>query len=172
MDKLWAPWRKAYIRPHAGKDKGCLFCRLIAEIKDAKNFILRRSSYCFAILNIYPYNNGHLMIVPKRHVDSVHALSDAEKLDWLDLYEEARRALAKTLKPHGFNVGINIGRVGGAGVPHHLHLHLVPRWKGDANFMPVVGETKVISESLESVYQTLTVALKTFKHKPRSRKKK
>ncbi len=155
MDRIWAPWRKAYIRPKARKEKGCLFCRLLAEGRDAANYILKRTHSSFAVLNIYPYNNGHTMIIPRRHVDSLHALSDREKLDWLALYDETLAALKKTLKPHGFNVGINVGRVGGAGVPHHLHLHVVPRWKGDMNFMPVIAETKVISESLDSVYHAL-----------------
>lgn len=101
------------------------------------------------------------MIVPKRHVDSLESLSDREKLDWLVLYQEILQTLKKTLRPQGFNVGMNIGIVGGAGVPHHLHLHIVPRWKGDTNFMPVLGETKVISESLDSVYQALQKNLKS-----------
>ena len=155
MDRIWAPWRKAYIRPKAQKQKGCLFCRLHAETSDAANYILKRTSSSFAVLNIYPYNNGHTMIVPQRHVDSLHVLSDREKLDWLALYDETLAVMKKTLKPQGFNVGINVGRVGGAGVPHHLHLHIVPRWKGDMNFMPVIAGTKVISESLDSVYRAL-----------------
>src|SRR3990167_7459989 len=127
MERLWAPWRKAYIRPKARKEKGCLFCRLLAEKQDARNFILKRSASSFAILNLYPYNNAHVMVVPKRHVDSLAALSDREKLDWLALYDEVLAALKKALKPHGFNVGMNLGRVAGAGVPHHIHLHIVPR---------------------------------------------
>lgn len=157
MNRLWAPWRKTYLRPgKGGKEKGCVFCRLLSEKQDVKNYILKRTPYSFALLNLYPYNNGHVMIVPIRHVDSIHVLSTKEKLDWLDLYEEVRLALKSKLKPHGFNVGMNLGKVGGAGIPHHMHLHVVPRWKGDANFMPVIGETKVISESLDSVYHHLT----------------
>jgi len=106
------------------------------------------------------------MIVPNRHVNSLASLRDQEKLDWLNLYQEVLNALKKALKPHGFNAGINMGRIAGAGVPHHLHLHLVPRWRGDSNFMPVVGQTKVISESLESVYDVLTHQLQ----RSRSRK--
>ncbi|MBI3307413.1 MAG: HIT domain-containing protein [Candidatus Omnitrophica bacterium] len=160
MEQIWAPWRKAYIRPSQKKSKKCLFCRLLSENKDKRNYILKRTRFSFAILNLYPYMNGHAMIVPKRHVDSVHALSDQEKLDWLDLYEEIRLAIHKAMKCHGFNVGINVGKVGGAGVPHHLHLHIVPRWMGDSNFMPVIGQTKVISESLKSVYETLKKKIK------------
>jgi ATP adenylyltransferase len=159
-DRLWAPWRKAYLRPKGGKPKGCIFCRLLAEKRDAQNYILKRTAKSFALLNLYPYNNGHVMIVPLRHVDSVHALTNREKLDWLDLYEEVRAAIKAKLKPHGFNVGINLGRVGGAGIPHHLHLHVVPRWRGDANFMPVISDTKVMSESLDSVYHVIRSKLK------------
>lgn len=163
MERIWAPWRKAYIRPRKKKSKKCLFCRLLSENKDTRNYILKRSPLSFAILNLYPYNNAHTMIVPKRHVDSVRELTAEEKLDWLDLYEEMRHTILKTLKPHGFNAGINVGKVGGAGVPHHLHLHIVPRWAGDSNFMPIVGQTKVISESLDSVYETLVKKLKQGK---------
>jgi ATP adenylyltransferase len=168
MNRIWAPWRKAYLRPKGRKEKGCLFCRLPAEKQDTRNYIVKRSSSSFAILNRYPYNNGHVMIVPLRHVDSVHALSDREKLDWLNLYEEIREVLRKTLKPQGFNVGINLGKVSGAGVPHHLHLHVVPRWRGDVNFMPIIGETKVISESLDSVYEALKRKLSRIRQRKAS----
>ena len=163
QDKIWAPWRKAYIRPDKRRsDRSCLFCRLGSDkpVRDAKNYILKRTSHNFAILNLYPYNNGHALIVPLRHVDAVEELTDEEKLDWLALYEETRKVIRKLLHPDGFNMGINMGRAGGAGIPKHLHLHIVPRWKGDVNFMPVVAGTKVISESLDSVYQTLTHSLK------------
>ncbi len=161
MDRLWAPWRKAYLRPKVRKEKGCLFCRLLAERQDPRNYILKRTASSFAILNRYPYNNGHAMIVPIRHVDSIHALTDREKLDWINLYEEVRLAMKRAWKPHGFNVGMNLGRVSGAGVPHHMHLHVVPRWKGDVNFMPSIAQTKVISESLDSVYEALARKLKS-----------
>lgn len=162
MDKIWAPWRKAYIRPDKQRVGGCLFCRLYKDrtSRDGRHYILKRTPHDFAVLNLYPYNNGHVMVVPNRHVASVGQLSDREKLDWLALYEEVRRALKKTLKPNGFNVGINLGRVAGAGIPNHLHLHIVPRWKADINFMPVLADTKVISESLDSVYRLLTKELK------------
>lgn len=170
MDKIWAPWRKAYIRPDKKAGKGCIFCRFYKDSpsRDPQNYILKRTPLNFAILNLYPYNNGHVMIVPKRHVDRVDKLSNAEKLDWLALYEEVTAALKKSLKPHGFNVGINLGRMAGAGIPKHLHLHIVPRWQGDVNFMPVVAGTKVISESLDSVYRLLT---KTLKARPAKRRR-
>jgi len=160
MERLWAPWRKAYIRPKSKRSKACLFCGLLSKGKDQKHFIVKRSRYSFAILNLFPYNNGHVMIVPKRHVADLSKLHDREKLDWLKLHDEILAALKKTIKPHGFNVGINMGRIAGAGIPDHIHLHIVPRWLGDSNFMPIIGETKVVSESLESVYDALLTHLK------------
>ena len=167
MDRLWAPWRKAYIRPEKRKAAGCLFCRLRSQQKDPRNYILKRSPFSFAVLNLYPYNNGHVMIVPDRHTASLAGLSPAERLDWLSLMDEVLGALQKTLKPHGFNIGINIGRPAGAGVPRHLHLHIVPRWKGDVNFMSVTAGARVISESLNSVYRLLAKALRTKIKKPK-----
>ena len=155
MDRIWAPWRKAYIRPDKKKDRACIFCRLLASKNDSRDYILKRTPHNYAVLNLYPYNNGHILIVPNRHIAGTEKMADEEKLDWLALYEEMLAALKKSIKPHGFNSGINMGRLGGAGVPGHLHLHLVPRWKGDANFMPVLTNTRVISESLNSVYKLL-----------------
>ena len=169
MDRIWAPWRKAYIRPSKRRRGGCLFCRLLKENADRKNYILKRTLSSFAILNLYPYNNGHTLVLPMRHVDSLDRLTDREKLDLLDLYENVRKALRKTMKAQGFNVGMNLGRVGGAGVPHHLHLHIVPRWSGDSNFMPVLGNTKIISESLRSVYEALLQSLEPSRRRRKSR---
>jgi ATP adenylyltransferase len=162
MDKIWAPWRKAYIRPDKKSGSGCLFCRLWKDrpSRDAQNYVLKRSQHNFAVLNLYPYNNGHVLIVPARHLDRVDKFTDEEKLDWLALYGEVLKLIEKSLKPNGFNVGINHGRSAGAGIPNHLHLHIVPRWRGDSNFMPVVAGTKVISESLDSVWKLLTRGLK------------
>ena len=156
MDRLWAPWRKAYIRPEGRRKRGCLFCRLAKQKPTLQNYILKKTPFSFAVLNLYPYNNGHVMIVPRRHGDTLDALSEREKLDWLALYGQVLGAMKKTLRPHGFNVGMNLGRAAGAGIPHHLHLHVVPRWQGDSNFMPVLGGSKVISESLKSTYRLLT----------------
>ncbi|MBI3317481.1 MAG: HIT domain-containing protein [Candidatus Omnitrophica bacterium] len=161
MNRLWAPWRQAYIQPKRPPQKGCLFCRLIQapSRKDRSHQILKRTTHSFAILNLYPYNNGHVMIVHCRHAASLHQLKDEEKLDLLSLFDSVMQALKKRLKPQGFNAGINMGKVAGAGIPGHIHLHLVPRWKGDSNFMPVVGETKVISQSLKQVYELITPLL-------------
>jgi ATP adenylyltransferase len=122
--------------------------------------VIKRTPHNFAVLNLYPYNNGHVMIIPCRHVDRIEKMTDAEKVDWLDLAENVRTVLEKTMKAQGFNMGINMGRAAGAGIPKHLHLHIVPRWKGDVNFMPLIGETKVISESLDSAYKILAGEMK------------
>ena len=159
MDRLWAPWRKAYIRPDR-KSRGCVFCRLFRQKPDSRTYILKRTPFNFAVLNLYPYNNGHVMIVPNRHLASLKQLKPHEKLDWFSLCEEVMAAVQSGLKAQGVNLGMNFGKIAGAGIPGHLHLHIVPRWKGDANFMPVVGGTKVISESLDSVYELLTRILK------------
>ncbi len=159
MDRLWAPWRKAYIRPEKGKKTGCIFCRIAQSRNKRAQNVLRRNQTCFAVLNLYPYTNGHILVLPNRHVKSLSQLSSEERLDWLALAVEMEAALRKALKPHGFNLGVNLGRSAGAGIPGHLHLHVVPRWKGDANFMPAVGGVRVISESLDSVYRELVRAL-------------
>lgn len=162
MNRIWAPWRKAYIRPdQSKKQKGCLFCRLQSEKrKDAQNYVLQRTPHSFAVLNLYPYNNGHVLIVPARHVARLDQLNQEEKLDWLELYEKVQAAIEKAMKAQGFNVGLNLGPAAGAGIPKHLHLHIVPRWNGDTNFMPIVAEAKIISESLNATYRLLAGVLR------------
>ena len=153
---LWAPWRKAYILNLPKKRKEvCVFCQMIRSANDQKNLIVKRTKYAFAVLNLYPYNNGHLLIVSKKHVSDFEGLTDSETLDLTKLQNEMILRLKKRLKPHGFNLGVNLGATGGAGVVGHLHIHIVPRWTGDTNFMPVVGKTKVISESLRSLYDRI-----------------
>lgn len=159
MDRLWAPWRKAYIRPKGKKKQGCVFCAMIRKRVSASDKILLRTAHSFAVLNLFPYNNGHTLILPRRHVKTIDQLSDLERLDWLQTYVRIEKALQDSLKPHGINVGINLGRSAGAGIPGHLHMHAVPRWTGDVNFMPVVAGTKVISESMDSVYRLMKIAL-------------
>ncbi len=154
MDKLWAPWRKAYILKKT--KTRCFICQIKKSSRhDQKNFILKRTAHNLAVLNLYPYNNGHLMVTPKRHVKDLTFLNDAELLDLFRLMNQMSRLLTKSLKPQGMNIGINLGKSAGAGLLGHVHVHLVPRWAGDSNFMPVIGGTKVISESLQSVYQRL-----------------
>lgn len=160
MDKLWAPWRVKYVTKIIKEQKGCLFCKILKEKKDKKNFILIRSVHAYAVLNIYPYNNGHMLIVSKRHVDDLSKLRAEERKNLFDLLETTKVLLDKVLTPGGYNIGINLGRAAGAGFPTHLHIHVVPRWQGDVNFMPVVAATKVISQSLKTLYQALDDAYK------------
>lgn len=159
MDRLWAPWRKAYIRPDKKKTRGCVFCGILKSKDDTFHFVLTRTKHAFAVLNLYPYNNGHTLILPRRHIADISKLTDEEKLDWMNLASEVQEALQKKVRPDGFNLGINLGSAAGAGIPKHLHFHVVPRWKGDSNFMPVLGGTKVISESLQSMYREIAPLL-------------
>ena len=154
--RLWAPWREAYFAVTRNPPlKGCLFCRLKRSKPDKENQILTKGPLGFSLLNRYPYNNGHLMVVPNRHVARLDQLSPEEWVELLRLGTDAVARLEKVMHPHGYNLGINIGRAAGAGIPGHLHLHIVPRWIGDTNFMPTIANTKVISQSLASSYRLL-----------------
>jgi ATP adenylyltransferase len=159
MDHLWAPWRREFVQS-AGKktDAGCIFCTLPAETgpeADRRNLIVARSASSFAILNRYPYNNGHLMVVPRRHTGEYAALEAPELADLQRLLQIGLRVLEEAYHPGGFNLGMNLGHDGGAGIEGHLHWHLVPRWRGDTNFMPIVGATKVINELLPQTWDAL-----------------
>lgn len=171
MKYLWAPWRMDYIL--GDKKRDCFFCRKLKEKKDKKNLILFQGREVFVVMNRYPYNNGHLMIVPKRHHLGLEQLDDNESKELFDLLKASVRALKACFRPEGFNIGINIGKVGGAG-EDHLHLHIVPRWAGDTNFMPVMAETKVVPEYLEKTYQRLRAAFSDLSkgENPRGRMKK
>ena len=152
MDKLWAPWRINYVQ--GKKKKGCIFCAAIkAKTKDSH--LVFESAHSICLLNIFPYNNGHLMVAPKKHVKDLDELDSEQLLALVQDLLEAKKLLSKVLKPEGFNIGINSGTVAGAGIPGHLHIHIVPRWTGDTNFMPVLGGTKVISQSLEELRKRL-----------------
>jgi len=155
MDKLWAPWRIKYISV-ARKIRGCLFCRAAKERRDGKNLVVFRSKYVLCMLNKFPYNNGHLMLSPYRHIKNLAQLTNDEILDLFYALSKMQALLGEILKPDGFNLGMNIGRVAGAGIPGHLHLHIVPRWKEDTNFMPAVFDTKIISQSLSELYEKLS----------------
>ncbi len=160
MDRLWSPWRSKYIESFNEKkdepDDYCLFCDAInTPEKDAERFVLYRGNLCYVIMNLYPYNSGHLMIVPYRHLGGLADMSDDEYLEIMQLLKRCTGALTLTMSPHGFNIGANIGRVSGAGIDHHIHFHIVPRWNGDTNFLPVLGDTKVISEEMPKTYQKL-----------------
>ncbi len=157
MDQLWAPWRMEYIeRP---SETGCILCQKPGEQNDEANLILYRGQSNFIILNAFPYNPGHLMIAPYRHTANLQDLSEDEAKEHFDIVRKGITLLTRILKPAGFNVGMNIGKIAGAGIEEHLHTHIVPRWQGDANFMPVLSNTKVISEALAATYKKLKSAI-------------
>jgi ATP adenylyltransferase len=156
MNHLFAVWRMGYVT--APKHKGCIFCDFPAEGQDEEHYILSRGEACFVILNIYPYNPGHLMVVPYRHTNLYESLTDAEHLDMSRLASHAIRVLKSIMTPDGFNMGINLGKSAGAGVAGHLHLHVTPRWDGDNNFMAVFAETRVVPEALNATYRKLKAA--------------
>lgn len=157
MENLWAPWRSVYI----GKEhSGCIFCEKLNSDQDHENLVIHRGKTVFVIMNLYPYNNGHLLVAPKRHVGDITDLTDEELLEMHKMTQFMVKVLRTAFgNPHGFNIGINLGQVAGAGVPGHLHIHIVPRWNGDVNFMAVIGDTRVISEGLEQTYQKIKGAL-------------
>lgn len=147
-ENLWAPWRIQYVQG-LEQEHDCFICHNIDHPEDDdENLVLWRTDKSIVILNRYPYNNGHLLIAPNRHVGDLSGISDEEILDLSKLIRESQRALSMTIKPHGFNIGMNFGRCAGAGLPGHMHVHVVPRWDGDTNFMSVCGDTKIISQSL------------------------
>jgi ATP adenylyltransferase len=155
--RLWTPWRMAYINDQDPKPSGCVFCVLPAEdeANDERNLILDRGRHNFVILNAYPYNPGHLMVAPYRHVGDYLDLTGEELTEATELTRTAIAALKRVSSPHGFNVGMNLGTVAGAGIADHVHLHVVPRWGGDTNFMPVIGQTKVLPELLAETWTKL-----------------
>jgi len=153
LPAIWAPWREEFIL--GKKEKGCIFCRRLKRKNDRKDLILARGKKNFVIMNRYPYTNGHLMVVPYRHVAELSVLTSEEALEMMRLAAHSVEALKKSIRPQGFNLGMNLGRSAGAGVEGHLHLHIVPRWAGDANFMPVIGKTKVFSLSMGKTYDRL-----------------
>ncbi len=152
MDKLWAPWRIKYVSQKK-KSKGCIFCR--AKNKNARDFVIFKTKKSICLLNIYPYNNGHLLVSPLRHLSKLEQLTKEEILDLFSVLTRAQRLLQIVLKPQGYNLGLNLTRAAGAGITGHLHIHIVPRWVGDVNFMPAVCGTKVISQSLEELAKLL-----------------
>lgn len=157
MQRIWSPWRMAYIQAakEQGEDGGCIFCDLPAEGDDVRTMILARGELAFVIVNSFPYNPGHLMVAPFRHVGAFTSLEAAELADVDALVARSIHVLEQEMEPHGYNLGMNLGRVAGAGIPDHVHWHLVPRWNGDTNFMPVVGQTRVLPELLEETYARL-----------------
>jgi ATP adenylyltransferase len=157
QDNLWAPWRMPYIRA-LGDKEGCFICQKLTPIAsgdDDEAMVLWRTARSIVILNRFPYNNGHLLIAPVRHIAELEQADERELLELTRLIIESQKALRLAIEPHGFNVGMNFGRCAGAGLPGHLHIHVVPRWQGDTNFMSVCSETKVISQSLSELFDLL-----------------
>ena len=156
MRILWAPWRIKYI---LGKKEGCIFCDKVKKNKDRENYVLLRGKSAFVMLNTFPYTNGHLMVAPYRHVPDLDGLEESELAELMRLVKTCTQILKKTLNPEGFNIGANLGKVAGAGVEGHIHIHIVPRWEGDTSFISTVGDTKIIPESLDDTYGKLLAAL-------------
>ena len=159
MKVLWAPWRLKYIT--GDKEEGCIFCKKPKEGNDKDNLILYTGETSFIIMNRYPYSNGHLMTVPYKHTNNFSDLTQEERLELMDLTAKCLDIL-QVIKPEGFNIGMNLGRTGGAGIDDHLHFHIVPRWSGDNNFMPVIGDVRVMPEYLEETYEALRKNLKSL----------
>ena len=154
MEHIWAPWRMKYIE--MGKPEGCILCEKPGEGRDALNYILYRGAKNFIILNTYPYNPGHLMVSPYRHIASLEGLTEEERSEHFEIVSRAVAVLKQMLNPGGFNIGANLGRVAGAGIEDHYHTHIVPRWQGDTNCMPVLSGTRIIPETLADTYQKLS----------------
>ena len=152
-EKLWAPWRAGFIL--SKKEKGCIFCKRLKEKDSVKNLIIYRGKKALVILNKFPYNAGHTMIVPIRHVGQIEKLKTDEAAEFFGLLQKSVAIIKKVLKPTSMNLGMNLGKASGAGVPGHLHMHIVPRWIGDTNFMPIIGKTKVVSLPLDPIYKKL-----------------
>jgi ATP adenylyltransferase len=154
MERIWAPWRIQYIEME--KPEGCILCEKPKENKDVPNYILYRGDKNFIILNSYPYNPGHLMVAPYRHIASLEGLTEEERQEHFEIVSRSVKVLRQVFNPGGFNIGINLGKAAGAGIEDHFHTHIVPRWQGDTNFMPVLSEVKVLPEALADTYQKLS----------------
>ncbi len=153
MEHIWAPWRIEYIQME--KPKGCIFCDKSSQNDDTLNYILYRGDKNFVIMNSYPYNPGHLMIAPYQHTADLEELADEELHEHFKIIRRSIELLKQAFNPDGFNIGMNIGRIAGAGIADHFHTHIVPRWSGDTNFMPVVADTKVVNQAIGETYQKL-----------------
>jgi ATP adenylyltransferase len=154
MDRLWTPWRFQYIRT-ADEAQSCIFCRILNEPSDKANLVLFRGGKSFVLLNLFPYTSGHLLVVANRHISRLNEAVTEELHEIIELSRQCENALQQEYHPQGFNMGFNLGRAAGAGVEHHLHMHVLPRWTGDSNFVSVVGETRVLPEELTATYQRL-----------------
>jgi len=162
MERLFSPWRSKYIQTFSKTppiEEECVLCDAYRDNDDDKHFIVSRGKLCFVIMNLYPYNSGHVMVVPYHHVPSLTDLTDEESLEVMSLIKRMMKALQQVSRPDGFNIGSNVGRTAGAGIDRHIHFHLVPRWNGDTNFMPVLADTKLISEDMDLTLHKLRKSL-------------
>lgn len=166
MERLWSPWRSQYISSFSAEkpDDCCVFCAALESSNDDEHYLVKRHEHCFALLNLFPYNSGHLLIIPNKHAATYDELNEATYIEMMLIVRNWMKVLGNVMHPQGFNIGSNIGRVGGAGIDQHIHVHIVPRWNGDVNFMPVIGETKVISESLNTTMHQLRAAYGELEH--------
>lgn len=156
MERIWAPWRVEYIHKTGG---GCFLCEALTKKDPIQSLIIEKGTLAFSIMNRFPYNNGHILVAPLRHVGALELLDDGEVLEINRLLTRLIKSINQAMKPHGYNVGINQGQTAGAGLVTHVHIHCVPRWQGDTNFMPVLGETKIISEALQATYKKIKEGL-------------
>ncbi len=165
MEKLWSPWRSQYIESFNKKknDNDCVLCSSLCAADDKDSLVIEIGNTTFTLMNLYPYNNGHLMIIPKRHLKNLEDLTEEESAEIFSKLKLMKLALTKVSMPDGFNIGANIGKVSGAGIEDHIHFHIVPRWNGDTNFMPVLGEVKVLSQDLLQTKSSLQKALRNLK---------
>jgi ATP adenylyltransferase len=154
LDRLWNPWRYQYVSQE-NKSEGCIFCDLPREGRDEENLIIHRARFNYLILNRYPYTTGHLMVVPYQHTDTLQGIDDAAAQELFELVRTADRKLREIYRPKGLNLGMNLGEAAGAGIAEHIHMHVLPRWIGDSNFMTVIGETRILPEVLEETYRKL-----------------
>ena len=159
MDRLWAPWRLSYVKTAVDKPPGCFICHGERSTNDRENLVVLRTEQSIVILNRYPYNNGHLLVAPRREVAELHDLRDAEILDAQQVIARMVGILRSLMRPDGFNIGLNLGRSAGAGLPEHLHWHIVPRWNGDTNYMTLMSDVRVIVQSLDELWGYLHQAL-------------
>ena len=160
MKQVWAPWRMEYIKQ--AKSGECIFCVLPKADEDKKNFILHKGDTCFVIMNVYPYNTGHLMVSPYRHLSCITKMDEKENTELNRLTQKCVEILRTVKSPEGFNIGVNLGKAGGAGFDEHIHMHIVPRWIGDTNYMPVLADTKVHPEHLQATYDNLLPHFQTL----------
>ncbi len=156
MNRLWAPWRMKYIKETIDKrNNSCFLCEAYKNRDQSESLVVASFNHTFVVLNKFPYNNGHLMIVPIMHTGAIGNLDKETKLELMNVIELSTNVLREKMNAEGFNIGINLGRIAGAGVPEHLHIHVVPRWNGDTNYMPVISDTKVISQGLQEAYEII-----------------